>query len=98
MATIDICDVCGTDIDVKKRQFSTGRTYNGVDYSYDSETIDLCIKCELELYKVAVTSLIINRELGVVVDARNKFNKEIISAFNRKSEIATLANRRKAKP
>ena len=81
MATIEICDICRTNKNVKRHQYTTGKVYNGVDYDDEGEIIDLCTNCELNLYKSAVTNLITSVELGVVSTARERLNKAIIDAF-----------------
>jgi hypothetical protein len=46
MATIKICDICGSNENVNTRKYITGQTYNGVDYDNNSEYYDLCVICE----------------------------------------------------
>ena len=84
MATIEVCDICGTGDDVTRRAYSTGeRTYNGVDYDYESEIIDLCPVCELRLIRCVINDIILGGEIGGQEESRNKINKILINAFKK---------------
>jgi hypothetical protein len=83
MATITICDVCKTDKNVSRCEYTTGvRAYNGVDYDEESKIIDLCPSCEVRLLRSAVTGIITNKKLGTVTEARFLLNCELIKAYN----------------
>jgi hypothetical protein len=58
MATIEICDVCGTADGVQRRSYWVDRRMDAAGSMSDEHDVyDLCEKCELAVYKEIATVL-----------------------------------------
>lgn len=75
MAKITICDICGTDKNVKELFYKTGEERDSAtgDYGDNGLYTDLCDTCELKIIK---------KTLAIHVFSNNQ--KELIWDFNKK--------------
>lgn len=63
VATINVCDICGSRKDVARRSYQTGTTYNGIDHDVDSEIFDLCVNCERNMLNESANFLLTKHKL-----------------------------------
>jgi hypothetical protein len=77
MATIKVCDVCGSSEDVNTREYVIGQTYNSIDYDDVAECFDLCLKCETVVLNRTINSL------SNTFDYKCEINKNIVSVIKK---------------